>query len=419
MVIGRIIASIFALCLVTAGAARANDIDLEEQSPHNITYPVFPPAPAMQTPDQAQAKTTGCMSCHTETDSVTMHTSAGVNLGCTDCHGGDAAVTRAAVVAPGSAQYKSLEAQAHVEPRYPEAWSWPSSAKPVESYTLLNKEAPEFIRFENPSDYRVAREACGACHLGIIQAAERSLMATGAHFWAAGAYNNGILPFKHAILGEAYTRDGKPASEMAPVKPTPEMTHDHGIIAQIYPLPSWEIMPPADIFRVFERGGRNISSEFPEIGLPDSNGELQRIEEPGRPDIRQSNRGPASGLRVSIPILNITKTRLNDPYTWFMGTNDNPGDYRNSGCASCHVVYANNRDIEASGPYAKFGNHGMSQSIDPTIPKDEPAHPLRHVMTNAIPTEQCMICHMHQPNLFMNTWDPLESTCRHASLSIL
>src|ERR1700733_16065935 len=119
MVIGRIIASIFALCLVTAGAARANDIALEEQSPHNITYPVFPPAPAMQTPEQAQAKTTGCMSCHTETDSVTMHTSAGVNLGCTDCHGGDGAVTRAAVVAPGSAQYKSLEEKAHVEPRYP------------------------------------------------------------------------------------------------------------------------------------------------------------------------------------------------------------------------------------------------------------------------------------------------------------
>ncbi len=233
-----------------------------------------PAAPAMQTPDAAAAKTAGCMSCHTQTDSLTMHTSPGVNLGCTDCHGGDGGVMRASVVAEGSEDYRQLEERAHVQPRYPDDWHWPSSAKPEESYTLLNRENPAFIRFENPSDYRVAREACGACHLGIIQAAERSLMATAAHFWGAASYNNGIVPFKHSVLGEAYTEDGQPASEVAPVKPTPQMTHDHGIIAQIYPLPAWEDYPPADVFRVFERGGRNINSTFPEIGLPDSNGEL-------------------------------------------------------------------------------------------------------------------------------------------------
>ena len=390
-----ILAAILAAGLLAAGAERAAAAE----------SPSAPPAPMMQTTAAAEAKSAGCMSCHTRTDSMTMHTSPGVNLGCADCHGGDAGVTRSTVMAEGSEAYRALEERAHVQPRDPEAWNWPAtSAKPYESYTLLNRESREFIRFENPSDYRVAREACGACHLAIIQAAERSLMATAAHFWGAAAYNNGIVPFKHSILGEAYTEDGEPATEVAPVKPTPQMTHDHGIVAQIYPLPAWEDYPPADIFRVFERGGRNINSTFPEIGLPDSNGELERIEEPGRPDIRQSNRGPGTGLRVSIPVLNITKTRLNDPFTWFMGTNDNPGDYRNSGCASCHVIYANNRDVEASGPYAKFGNRGMSQSVDPTIPHNESAHPLKHVMTNAIPTEQCMICHMHQPNLFMNTW---------------
>ena len=53
------------------------------------------------------------------------------------------------------------------------------SATPNRCYTMLNQESPEFIRFINPSDYRVAREACGACHLPEIQEAERSLMATG------------------------------------------------------------------------------------------------------------------------------------------------------------------------------------------------------------------------------------------------
>src|SRR5205823_13893027 len=136
---------------------------------------------------------------------------------------------------------------------------------------------------------------------------------------------------------------------------------------------------------------------------PNVTGELQKLDEPGRPDIRQSNRGLATGLRVSIPILNITKTRLNDPTMWFLRTNDNPGDYRNSGCAACHVVYANDRDIQEGGPYAAFGNRGTSASLDPTIRKGEPGHPVRHVMTTAIPTSQCMICHMHQPNLFLNS----------------
>jgi hypothetical protein len=388
---------VFLLVLMVAGMARPGFADTP-------AVPQFPPAPAMQTQAAAAAKSAGCITCHTATDSPTMHTSVGINLGCADCHGGDAGVMRAGVIAAGGDAYRRLEDKAHVQPRYPAAWNWPSSAKPVRSYTLLNREKPAFIRFVNPSDYRVAREACGACHLAIIQAAERSLMATSAQFWAAGAYNNGILPFKHALLGEAYTSDGQPASLLAPVKPTAAMTHDHGILARLYPLPDWEVVPPGDVFRVFERGGRDIASAFAETGLPDSLGEMQRLEEPGRPDIRQSNRGPGTGLRISTPVLNITKTRLNDPFTWFMGTNDNPGDYRQSGCAACHVVYANNRDIEASGPYAKFGNRGTSASVDPTIPHDESAHPLRHVMTDAIPTSQCMICHMHQPNLFLNTY---------------
>ena len=362
-----------------------------------------PPAPMKETAAEAAAKSAGCMSCHTTTDSLTMHTSPGVTLGCADCHGGNATVFRDRNAMPGSPAYRQALDAAHVQPRYPEEWNYPSSVKPPRTYTLLNRESPEFIRFLNPSDYRVAREACGACHLRIIAAAERSLMATTAMFWGAAAYNNGIVPLKHPFVGEAYTPNGQPAKLTAPVMPTPAMIRDHGIVPELYPLPSWEVFPPGDVFRVFERGGRTIGTQFPEIGNPDSNGELELLEEPGRPDIHQSNRGPGTGLRVSIPILNITKTRLNDPTTWFIGTNDNPGDYRNSGCASCHVIYANDRDVEESGPYAAFGNRGTSFSLDPTIRKGETGHPLRHVMTTAIPTSQCMICHMHQPNLFLNS----------------
>lgn len=369
-------------------------------------YVTAPPAPRNQTDEQVRAKSEGCQTCHTQTDQATMHTNPAVKLGCTDCHGGDASVRLEAGLPRGSPGYMKQQELAHVLPRFPEAWKYPSSANPERTYTLLNRESPEFIRFINPSDYRIVRESCGACHMEIIEASVRSMHTTGAMLWGGAAYNNGILDFKQYILGESYDRNGKAVLLKGPKIP------DHlidkaavaGILPQLYPLPAWETIYPGDIFRVFERGGRNISNLFPETGLPNALGQLQRIEEPGRPDFRQSNRGPGTGARIAVPVINITKTRLNDPLTWFMGTNDQPGDYRHSGCASCHVVYANDRDRRHSSIYAKFGHEGKTNTVDPTISKTESGHPISHSFTRSIPTSQCMVCHMHQPNMFMNSF---------------
>ncbi|MBT5199895.1 MAG: hypothetical protein HOM06_20300, partial [Gammaproteobacteria bacterium] len=364
-------------------------------------YEEIPPAPRAQSMATALEKSAGCQSCHTTTDSMTMHESPGVILGCTDCHGGDSSI----VASEGDIKNKSLMEQAHVLPSYPDDWHYPHSANPKASYTLLNREAKEFVRFVNPSDLRVAKEACGACHLETVQAAKRSIMATGAMLFGAATYANNILPFKKYILGEAYTPDGEPSAVKGPPLKDADANWDaHGILPMLYPLPSWETTPPGDIFRVFERGGRNISNLFPETGLPNALGLIQRIEEPGRPDFRQSNRGPGTGGRISVPVLNAHKTRLNDPLMWFLGTNDNPGDYRTSGCGACHVVYANDRDPRHSGPYGEFGHTGKTQTNDPTIPRQEEGHPLKHTFTRSIPTASCMSCHMHQPNMFVNSY---------------
>jgi hypothetical protein len=452
------------LIAVTAGLfGSAELIAAGGEKPRKIVYSFTPPAPYSQGQAEAEAKSAGCISCHTASDQLTMHANPAVVLGCTDCHGGNAAIMGDSRLQHSDPAYVAMRDKAHVLPRYPQTWHWPSSANPKRSYTLLNKEAPEYVRFVNPSDYRVAREACGACHLEIIEAAERSLMATGAMLWGGAAYNNGILPYKNYMFGEAYTKDGKPAQIKSPGEPHGTVTPQQaarGALPTLYPLPTWHVIPPGDVFRVFERGGRNIGTQFPEIGLPNPTGSIQRLEEPGRPDLKQSNRGPATGLRVAIPVLNIHKTRLNDPFTWFMGTNDQPGDYRNSGCASCHVVYANDREPRHSLIYAKYGRDGQTATVDPTIanklePEDhgdghggghgkkhgakhgavkhpgdhhgddhvapakddhadqhpvsvkgfkEKGHPIQHAFTRAIPTAQCMNCHMHQPNIFLNSY---------------
>lgn len=187
--------------------------------------------------------------------------------------------------------YVSAMQEAHVLPRFPEAWNYPGgSALPERTYTLLNRESREFVRFMNPSDYRVAKLACGACHMEIIHKAKRSLMATNTMFFGGASYNNGILNQKNYFIGEAYTKSGKPAAVVSPVPITAEMKAQ-GILEKLIPLPAWETVKPGDIFRVFERGGRNKESRFPEIANPNVDGNLQLLERPGQPDIRQSNRG--------------------------------------------------------------------------------------------------------------------------------
>src|SRR6202041_2430523 len=75
-----------------------------------------------------------------------------------------------------------------------------------------------------------------------------------------------------------------------------------------------------------------------------------------------------------------------------------------SGCSACHVIYANDRDPAHAGSYAQYGHSGFSATVDPTIRKDEPGHPIRHEFTRAIPSSQCMVCHVHPGTNMVTTY---------------
>lgn len=353
------------MLLVSAGNAQEADLMRQSQA-------------------DADRKSKGCVTCHGGIEP--MHKNTAVKLGCTDCHGGNPDAT--------------TQEAGHVKPRLPARWK--SAANPQRSYTLLNEEYPEFVRFVNPGDLRAAEKACGPCHNTtadpIVHNVQKSMMTTSALLWGGAAYNNGILPVKTYILGESYSRDGKPQRINTVPAPTQEEMEKKGILPFLLPLPRWEITQPPDNFRSFERGGKVPRINPSEIGIPNP------FEEPGRPDNKLSDRGPGTQLRISSPVLNIHKTRLNDPHLSFLGTNDHPGDYRSSGCTGCHVVYANDRSPFNAGPYAKFGNRGQSQTTDTTISKSASGHPIKHQFTRSIPSSQCMSCHMHQPNSFVNTY---------------
>ncbi len=148
------------------------------------------------------------------------------------------------------------------------------------------------------------------------------------------------------------------------------------------------------MLRVFERGGEKRS----EIGNPNTD------EPAGQPDLKLSNRGLGTNLRTDPVFLGLQKTRLLDPLLSFPGTNDQPGDYRASGCSACHVLYANDRDPSHGEQTSAFGNTGRSISNDPTIDKSESGHPLQHVFTKQIPSSQCMTCHVHPGTNMVTTY---------------
>ena len=87
----------------SSGRSIAHAAETAAQAPASI--------PRGETPEQAQRQSAGCVSCHTATDSASMHPDAPVIIGCADCHGGDPNVI--AVGAPKSAEYIAAMRKAH------------------------------------------------------------------------------------------------------------------------------------------------------------------------------------------------------------------------------------------------------------------------------------------------------------------
>jgi hypothetical protein len=356
--------------------------------------------------DGWEERNSGCIACHENTGDPHVWTDetgekhGSPKMGCTDCHGGNGTAT-------------TIE-EAHPKPSYPE--EWPTAANPEQSYMLNQVENWDWIRFVNPGDLRVAQTTCGSCHAEYVLGVTKGVMTTASHFGGVAAYANGIVSSKRAAFGESFGPDGKPQIVKTWVKdpetgawrqPNAEEMDRHGWSALILPYPQWEITQVGNIYRVFEQGSRIGGPALAFNGLPvPIPGLVDRFEDPGRPNNKLSDRGSGTLNRVDLPILNVHKTRLNDPHLSMLGTNDNPGDYRSSGCSACHVVYANDRSPVHSGPFAKFGNMGETDpnNPDPTTVRGRSGHPVRHQFNEGIPSSQCMVCHMHQPNSFVNSY---------------
>ncbi len=363
---------------------------------------VIPPGSFDSGQKQAEAdrKSAGCVSCHgfdKESEPFSMHPFGPDNIGCADCHGGGFDVMKPEGTKHGDSAFEDAKRKAHVQPRNPEAWygneKGDGSANPVRMTAGTLRESLEFIKFVNPGDLRVAEKTCGTagCHEKEVGLVDTSMMKHGAMLWEAALYNNGGFHLKNARFGESYTNEGQPER----IYPTEEnhVTPDsawmslmlRGIVPYLDPLPRWEISQPGNVLRVFEHG-----------------------------EDRLSLRGFGTQNRTDPVFLGLQKTRLLDPTLNFLGTNDQPGDYRSSGCTACHVSYFNDRQTSHSAvvPLSNFrtdgSNRGTTRTTDPMINRpetaNEPGHPIRHILTNNIPSSSCMVCHMHPGTNMVTTY---------------
>jgi hypothetical protein len=347
-----------------------------------------------QSHEEAERKSFGCVTCHSPMDEATMHPTKTVELGCTDCHGGDSSAGITFGTPASRSEYLRAKEKAHVQPRDPIFRN--RGATPQDIFAKWLKESAAYVRFVNPGDLRVAPETCGSagCHASETRAVSTSMMTHTGLLWGAALYNNGSVPAKNTRFGESYDRDGKPQLLKTSPPPTPDETRSKGVLAELTPLYRWEASQPGNVLRVFERGGE----KKPELGNP------SRAEQPGKPDEKLSDRGFGTELRTDPVFLGLQKTRLVDPVMSLPGTNDHPGDYRASGCSSCHVIYANDRDPAHSAGFASYGHSGTSATSDPTIDRTQPGHPIKHVFTRSIPSSQCMVCHMHPGTNMLTTY---------------
>jgi hypothetical protein len=368
-----------------------------------FTYPAAVEQ-AKRTEDHIKVMNAACVTCH-DSDSHTMHV-APAKASCVDCHGGNWNITVAAGMSPGDPNYLIAKEAAHVHPTKPALWK--TSANPEVPGATTLEESVDYIRFVNPGDLRAAEAACGACHAEDVRNVRKSMMAHGAMLWGAAMYNNGAINRKTPLFAESYAPDGTPQKLIQTPPPTTQQATNKGILSGLWPLPRWEVSQPGNILRVFERGAKFR----PQVGIP------ERLEDPGRPDVKLSLRGFGTDTRTDPVFIGLQKTRLLDPTLNLFGTNDHPGDYRASGCSACHVVYANDSSPVHSDRWAKFGNFGTTATKDTTIPKNQPGHPIQHTFVKSMPTSTCIVCHIHPGTNVVNaylgfTWWDNETEGRH------
>jgi hypothetical protein len=449
-----------------------------------------------------------CINCHVGITPA--HTKTA--LKCIDCHGGNDTVN----TGPSpNIRDANLMNQAHVRPKNPKFY-WPNgidnafagapgkgdtefdvfnnNLDPVDNNNVVGTHIDaeysrdlNYVRFINPSDYRVAMVSCGSqspagssmssCHGNIVEVARKSIMANNQAQFATATYAN------HAPLGATNTdpdgtnptgrqdpRDGEvgvsvnyddidaaydPATNrfdsarLLAIARSDDDPFNDNFEAIGAPLvdkdgqkktavhTSSTLPPSAPTNRLRGIGGKRIiaaavpraqkqlfswprrdsaNSQDPTsllikavLGLYGFNEPLGhqpvdagfnavRAFDPGLfPDVNQNFPFPFDDNRPDrLPLAQARRTANVGDQKEFVPPNPFNRN-RNSGCASCHMLYR--ADGHNEEPFDKTVRENGRQITTDTVTgqredRGERGYPAIHQLTTKIPTNQCGICHV-------------------------
>ena len=267
-------------------------------------------------------------------------------------------------------------------PRYPETLALSEQRQPEAAATRCSTGEPGVRPLRQPERLpRRARSPAAPAICRLIQAAERSLMATGAMLWGGAAYNNGILPFKNYLLGEAYTRDGEPArASRAPVKVD---RGDEGARAccrgTLSAAGLGDGAAGRHLPRVRARRAQHhhASSRRSACPTPPASSSGWRSRAGPTSASRTAARAPACASRSRCSTSTRRASTTRSPGSWAPTTSRATTAPR--AAARCHVVYANDRDPRHSGPYARVRprRHDADRRPDDPQGRARPPAPAR------------------------------------------
>ncbi|HLG17587.1 MAG TPA: hypothetical protein VJH03_24295 [Blastocatellia bacterium] len=453
-----------------------------------------------------------CVNCHTGISAP--HAKQAIK--CVDCHGGNDKVDTGS---NPNIRDAALISRAHVLPREPRFFwangignefagkpgkgttefdAFNNNVDPVDNTGLAGTHIDaeysrdlNYVRFINPSDYRVAMISCGSrspaegsvgqCHGTEVETIRKSIMATNQAQFATATYANhspqgatNANPLGTNPTGRADPRDGEvcitfnyddidAAYDPATNRFDGAKLRDIARNADPFNDPfndSFEAIGATLVDRDGQQvtathGGDNVVGGFPTARLRGIGGKKiisaaipraqKRILPWSRRDSDRNPLDPASALiKTVLNLFGATDTVAHHPVdagfnairafdpALFPDVNQNfpfpfddnspdrievaesrsteipaakqefvaPNPFnrnRNSGCASCHMLYR--PDGRNEEPFdATVRDNGRNPSTDPFVgmreDKGERGYPALHQLTTKIPTSQCGICHV-------------------------
>ena len=160
-------------------------------------------------------------------------------------------------------------------------------------------KSPEFIRFVNPGDLRIAHLSCGTggCHTQEVLQNRMSMMTHGCMLWGAALYNNGVLPAQARPLRRKLQHERRAAAlaNLAAADGVGDQAQGRGAVPRSACRVSRSRSPATS-----SASSSAAAASSPRPASPN------RAEEPGRPRARLSMRGLGTENRtdpvfVSLP----------------------------------------------------------------------------------------------------------------------